>query len=117
MATIVKGSSFDILATVYSNWTGDTATSTLANLTGATIQAYFKNRQGDLDSAAVFNKVGSIVSAVDGTLKVTVAASDTNGLSQQKLYYEVVVKMADGTFIRTGVVELFLDGNVLKTLF
>jgi hypothetical protein len=117
MITIVKGSSVDILATVYSYWTGDASTSVIANLTGSTINAYFKNRPGDSDANAVFTKGGVVTDPTNGICKVTIAAADTNTLSQPKLYYEIVIKMADGTYIRTGVQDIILDPNVGKTLF
>lgn len=115
--TIVKGSSFDVQLTIWSTWTGDAATSTLANLTGATGNVYFKQRPTDSDASALFTKAVSLVDPVNGTAKATVLAADTNERSQQKIVFEGVIKMADGTYIRTGVEDLVILPNVGKTLF
>lgn len=115
---MIKGETKKFRARVYSDWTGLAATSTKANLTGATTKGYFKNRDTDSDAAAVATKDGVNFDAVNGVVDVTLAAGDTNALSQQKLWMEIVVKLADGTtYIRSGARELVLLPNVGKTLF
>ncbi|HQQ81947.1 MAG TPA: hypothetical protein PK059_02100 [Cyclobacteriaceae bacterium] len=117
MIEIVKGSTVVISSTVYSTWTGQASTSTVADITGATINAYFKNSEFDADGSAVFTKTGSVVSGPAGTLTVTIAATDTNTLTQKYLVYEIVVKTSGGSYIRSGVDELTMLSNVGKTLF
>jgi len=117
MRSIVKGASVTIQATVYL----DQAKTIIANITGATIIFIAKRRADDLDTAVLFSKsVGSgitIILAAAGRCDVVLLASDTNALVQKQMYYEVVVRLADGvTFIRNGVKEIQLLGNVIKVL-
>lgn len=114
---LVKGSSVKIVNTVYSNWTGDATTSLIANLTGATINMYVKKRDGDSDANALLTKSGNVTDAVNGVCEVVVAAGDTNNLSYMNLVYEIVVKLSDGTYVRSGVNLFTLLPNVGKTLF
>lgn len=115
MKQVIKGRTFEIRATAYSEWTGQAATSTPANLAGATIRGYFKERASDLDAAALFTVNGTAISAGDGTLRLPVTATQTRDLKQVKIFYEVVVKLSDGTTeISTGVEELELLPNVRK---
>lgn len=114
---IVKGQTFEISLTVYSVWTGDLSTSTVTNLTAATIKCYVKKRDGDPDSAAILTINGALVDAINGLAKINFTAADTNSLSYANLVMEVVTKLADGTFIRTGVEPFDIKPNVGKTLF
>ena len=109
---IVKGATARIRATVY---TDDGIT--VANLTGATLTAIFKKNARDLDADALFTVVPAILNAGDGTIEGTIAASQTNDLSYPVLYFELVAKLSDGSFIRSGVVEMALVPIALKTLF
>ena len=117
MRAIVKGASVTIQTTVYL----DQARTLIANITGATIIFVAKRRADDLDSALVFTKsVGSgitITAPLSGRCDIILDASDTNALTQKSLFYEIVVRLADGvTFIRNGVNEVQLLGNVRKVL-
>lgn len=114
---MIKGETKLIRGTVYSDWTGLVTTSTLANLTGATTKGYLKNRDTDSDAVAVATINGVNIDAVNGEVGVTIPAATTNALSQQKLWFEMVTKLADGSYIRSGAQELVLKPNVGKTLF
>lgn len=114
---IVKGTTGRINFTAYSYWSGNPATSTPANLTGSTTNAYFKNRDGDADAAAVLTKTGAISDAINGKGYIALTAAETVALSQSRLVYEIVTKLSDGSYTRTGVLVLNLLPNVGKTLF
>lgn len=112
---IVKGSTIRINSVVYSD-----NGITVASIVGATITAMFKKSHTDLDSAAVLVKtVGSgvtITDGVNGACETLLAAADTNGLSYTRLYFELLVKLSNGEHIRSGITELELEPNVVKTL-
>ena len=115
---VVKGRTATLVYTFYSYWSGETSTSTLANITGATIKFMAKLSDSDLDSAATISKTGSVTDGLNGLASVTLAASDTNSISQRQLMCECVAKLADGTtYIGAGVDTLNLKANLIKTLF
>lgn len=113
--SIIRGSTVTIQATVYT----DQSKQTVANLTSATIFCIVKKRSEDLDTEALFSKsVGSgitIVGATTGRCDIVFTATDTNTQLKQ-LYYEIVVKLSDGTVIRNGINEIKMYGNVRKVL-
>lgn len=114
---IVKGASVKLTSTVYSYWSGNSATSILANLTGGTVKLYVKKRDGDSDADAILTKTGTITDAVNGVVDTLIAASDTNTLSFQNMVCEIVAKDNLGSYIRSGVLPFTLLPNVGKTLF
>ena len=110
---LIKGNSLTIDCVVYT----DQDLLLIANLTGATIKLYVKKKDNDLDINAILNKTGTVTGATTGQCQVTITAAESNALTYQKLALEIVAKLADGTYIRTGVVDLNLFPNVGKTLF
>ena len=114
---IIKGESFSIDAVVYDKWTGETSTSTLANLTGATVKAYFKVLVSDSDAAALLTKTGTITDVLNGGASVQVLASDTINWTYAQVWYQVVAKLADGTFRFGQSTRLDVKPSVLKSLF
>jgi hypothetical protein len=113
MERLVKGSSAKFVGTVYL----DNAKTILASLIGATVKLYVKARATDTDANALFTVNGSVTSTQLATYEAAITAANTNSLQYNKIFGEVVIKLNDGTFIRTGVVEIALDENVMKTLF
>lgn len=93
---------------------------TTANLTSASIQFMVKKNPADPDSQAVLTKsVGSgvvITNPTAGICQTTITASDTNNLSYLSLYFEILVKLSDGTYIRTGMHELVLNKTLITIL-
>jgi hypothetical protein len=114
---IIKGSAFDIEATIYRVWTGDLSTSVPEDLTDAEVKCIVKIGVSDKDSDAVLTKDGVITDAVEGLCTVSFDADDTNDLSYAKIYYEIVAKLADGKIRRTGLKELYINSNLMKDLF
>ena len=117
---VIKGSSIAVGGTVYTYWTGDASTSVLATsvqMTGATVNLYVKQRETDSDANAILTKSGSVLDLNAATVQASVLASDTNILSYQNMVCELVVKLSDGTYHRSGVVPFVLKPNVGKTLF
>jgi leucyl aminopeptidase (aminopeptidase T) len=114
---IVKGSSVKVVGTVYSDWTGTVATSTVADLTGGTIKMFVKLRATDLDADALLTISGTVTNGPLGLCEVVVPASSTNTITYNDLFYEVVAKLAIGTYYRTGVLYFNLKPNVAKVLF
>jgi hypothetical protein len=117
---VIKGSSFAIGGTVYTVWTGDASTSTIATpvqMTGATVKLFVKQRETDSDANAILNISGTVVSTSLATVQASVTAAQTNDLSYQNLVFELVTKLSDGTFHRSGVDAFNLKPNVCKTLF
>lgn len=112
---MIKGASFQIVATVYT----DQTRTAVQDITGASVTVVFKKSANDTDANALFTRaVGSGVTLTDptnGVFTCDVLASQTNALSYQTIYWEAVVKVGS-TIIRNGIKELVLDGNVLKTL-
>lgn len=113
---IVKGSSITIEGTAYT----DQSQTTKANLTSATITFICKRRADDADGAALFTKtLGSgvtITDAANGAYTVVISASDTNSLTFKFIYYETVIKLSSGAYIRNGVNELPLYANLKVSL-
>lgn len=114
---IVRGSSVVISCTVYSYWSGTSATSVVADLTGAEVRLLVKLRPADDDAAALLNKAGGVINPAAGLMEVGIDAADTNDIPYSDMYYEIVTKLSDSTFIRNGVEYFNLKPNVLKTLF
>jgi hypothetical protein len=113
MDGLVKGSSAKFVSTVYLDDNG-----TLANVAGATIKLQIKKRDTDTDAQALLLKTGSITSAALSTMEVPITAAESLALgSYNEVVYEIIVKLADGSFIRSGVKKLQLLPQVLKTLF
>lgn len=110
---IVKGSSVKFSLTVYI----DDAATTLANLTGATIKLMVKNRITDPDASALVDRTGVVTDAVNGLAEVVMLAADSMALNYFSLKMEIVVKLSDGSYIRTGPIDLHLIEAVKKTLF
>jgi hypothetical protein len=113
--TITKGTSLTIQSTVYTD-----NLVTKANLTGATVTALFKKRFDDTDANALLTKsVGTGVTLSDPTVgrcDVALLASETNDLSYGSIFFEILVKLASGQYIRSGIEEIVLEQNVVKTL-
>jgi hypothetical protein len=117
---MIKGRSTILECVVYSKWTGQASTSIPANLASATVKCYIKKRPDDDDTQVIIpvvNLVATITDAVNGLVEITVAPADTNVLSYQKVYFEVVAKTAGGAYIGNGVGEIEIKPNVGKTLF
>lgn len=117
---MIKGRDAVLEFTVYSKWTGQASTSTPANLAGASIKCYIKKRPDDSDTEVIIpvaNIVCTVTGAGDGLGEAAIAAADTNGLSYQKVFFEIVAKTAGGKYIGNGVGELEIKPNVGKTLF
>jgi hypothetical protein len=113
--TITKGQTTILESVVYTN--NGLAT---ADLTSSSVSFMVKKNVADLDAEALITKtIGSgvtITDAVNGVLQVTLTASDTNDLSYQSLFFEILVKLSNGTYIRTGTEEIVLVRNLIKTL-
>lgn len=109
---VKKGTSFRIHSVIYQDEL------TLANLVGATATAMLKKDATDPDASAVASyTIGSgIQDAGNSILVTTIPASATNNLSFQKLFFEILVKLADGTFIRSETDEINLKRNIVNTL-
>jgi hypothetical protein len=110
---LTKGNSLKFVCTVYT----DADNKVLADLTGALVKLIVKRRDTDLDSAALVNKAGAVTSIQNGTCEALLLASESNSLFYNRVVWEIVVKLLDGTFIRTGAQPLDLETNVLKALF
>ena len=93
---------------------------TTANLNGSSIRFMLKKNPADPDSQALLTKnIGSgidITNATGGICQVTLTAADTNNLSYLSLYFEILVKLADGTYIRTGMHEIVLNKTLINNL-
>lgn len=115
---IIRGRNATLECVVYSKWTGQASTSIPANLAGASVKCYIKKRPDDADSEVLIPVIdGSITDAVNGLVDVPITAANTNILSYQKVFFEVVAKTAGGVYIGNGVGELEIKPNVGKTLF
>lgn len=108
---IVKGNSVKFSCVVKDN------NGVVIDLTSATLKLVVKKNDSDLDSAALVNKNGSIITANAGTCEVVLTAAESNALPYDNVVYELIVKLADGSYIRTGSDRITLRANVLKTLF
>lgn len=110
---IVKGSDCKFHGIAYM----DDAKTILANLVAAQVKLFVKAREKDTDAQALFTVAGIVTSTSESTFEATMPASITNSINYSKVVAEIVIKLADGSFIRSGVQELTLDQNVGKTLF
>jgi hypothetical protein len=112
---MIKGASFQIVGVVYQ----DQNRLVVQDITTASVTVVFKKSANDTDAQALFTRsIGSGVILSDptnGIFTCDVTASSTNNLSYQTIYWEAVV-VVGATVIRTGIKELVIDGNVLKTL-
>lgn len=113
---IIKGASFKLQHTVYS----DLELLLPTNITGATISTMFKKNIQDLDSSALFTKtVGAGVTITDGLnglCETIVNATDTDNLSFDKLYFEILVKLPSGDYIRSGIEYVEVSQKLIKVL-
>lgn len=113
---IVKGTTLPINSVVYS----DINNTVVADITAADITVLFKKNADDPDSAALFTKVVSggvtITDGPAGKCTTLVSALDTLALSYPKLFFEVLVNLSTGAYIRSGVDEIVLKPNVVKNL-
>ena len=108
---VVRGRTLIIESTVYAY------RPLVANLAGATVQTMFKINARDADVDALYDKTATITDALGGVCQTVLSAAETLTLTQDKVFVEVVAKLSDGTFIGSGITELEVEGNVLKTLF
>jgi hypothetical protein len=112
---IIKGKTFRIQSVVYTD-----EGITPANLAGATAKFLVKKNVADPDSSALINKtIGqgiTIISESEGLLETLITATDTNNLSYKVLYFELVVKLANGNIIRNGIDEFVIEKNIVNTL-
>ena len=114
----VRGSTIKIKSTVYL----DKDALTLANLTGSTIKTLLKADANDTDALALLTKTtgAGIVVVGDpalGICETTITAAESNIITRATVFVEVIAKLSDGSFIRSGIDRLELSGNVVKTLF
>lgn len=116
MITVIKGQTVKINSTVYT----DQDKNLRANITGATVSVMLKKSYSDSDSAKLLEKTTIagvvITSGSDGTLQTVISAADLIAISYNKVYFEILVKMIDGSYIRSGVEEMEIRANVIKTL-
>ena len=114
---IKAGTTFRIVSTV---WLDNKIT--LANITGSVVTVFFKRGLQDGDASAVIKKDNALIGGVTfitplaGKLETLILASDTNRLMNNKLYVEVLVKMADGNYIRSETDEVEFERNIINTL-
>jgi hypothetical protein len=108
MSTIVRGQTVNIKSTVYL----DQDNNLLADLTGAELKGILKAdpRESDLNALAVIT--GSIY--LPGMAVFNIQAVQTNNINQNIVYFESIVKLANGSVIRSGITSLTITGNVLK---
>lgn len=94
------------------------------NLTGVTVMWFLaKTNIADADNAAVItatiaNAKIEILSAAAGTIRITIAAADTSGISDtaQPLYYELQLKSTDAKIFTLQSGRLFVDADVVKAV-
>ena len=116
---IIRGNTTPLISVCYLDSWGNQ----IADVTGATIKAVFKKNPKDSGADVIIptKRVGSGVTIIapgtNGVVQTLLTATETNAISQNKIFFELVVKLADGTFIRNGIEEIEVTGNVLKTLF
>lgn len=112
---LIKGQTARIVSTVYTD-----EGLTVANLTGALVRFMVKKNPADPDGSALLTKnIGTgvtVISAAEGTLECALTASETNGLSYPSVYFEILVKLSNGTYIRSGIEELIFTKNLIQTL-
>lgn len=118
MEQIIRGESKILSCVAYT----DTDNLIPADITGSTIKFMLKATQNDPDSVAVITKtsgagITGLIPYANGAFEVALTAAELNTLSYNIMFYEIIVKLATGTFIRTGIVPVQILGNVLKTLY
>lgn len=113
---VVKGSTVAIQSTVYA----DIDNTIPADITGADITVLVKKLASDPDSATLITKVVgggvTITSGPEGLCETILSALDMNNLSYNSVFYEILVNLATGVYIRSGVEEIVLKPNLIKTL-
>ena len=115
---VTRGATLKIRSSTYV----DKTIGQMANLTGSTIKSMLKRNLSDSDADAIATKqTGSgvvvIGNAADGIHETTFTAAEINAISQNVVFFETVVKLASGEFIRSGIDRINVEGNVVKTLF
>lgn len=117
MKTIIAGRDVIINATVYTDLDNLIA----ANLTGAAVRVQFKFRPKDRDDKAVLTlNIGSgvtVISPTAGTVQIKLSAVQAALFTEPLIYFEVVSKLADSTYISSGVEAIEVKENLIKTLF
>jgi hypothetical protein len=110
---VKKGKSFRIVSTIY---TDDGIV--LADLDGCDAKALLKKDETDRDSQAVatFTLVSGMTVMPESKIETVVPASVTNDLSYPVLYFEILVKLADGNYIRSDTDEIQIKRNIINTL-
>ena len=114
---IKAGTSFRIASTIYLD---DKITP--ANLTGALITTFLKKTLQDTDASALIKKDNAaltgvtVISAAGGTCETLIAAAETNKFRHDKVFVEVLVKMADGNYIRSETDEIEFERNLINSL-
>ena len=92
------------------------------DLTGVTVMWFLaKTNFSDADASAVItctiaNAKIEILSAVAGTIRITIAAADTSSISDtaQPLYYDLQLKATDGKIFTLQSGRLFVDPDITK---
>lgn len=115
---IVRGATVTINATVWLDKKNKIPMPLAGN---GGIKTIVKKNPRDVDADALFVKsLGAgiaILDAPNGQIQIVFTAADTNVIAQNRIYYETIAKLADGSFNRSGIDELEVEGNALKTLF
>lgn len=116
MERIVKGRHAKIISTFYLDYKSKLT----ASLTGSTIKAMFKNNPHDADADALLTKLigtGITITGTDYICETLLTGAETVLFYNNKIYFEIVAKLAEGTLISEGVEELNVVPNLLKTVF
>lgn len=118
---VVRGRSLTINCEVLSSDTENVFSKTPIDLTGCAVKAIFKYDPNDTDASAILLKeIGSgvtVVSATTGKLDISLGALDTIKFLQNKIYFEVVVKLANNSLVSSFIREIIVEPNVLKVPF
>lgn len=86
----------------------------LADLTGATLKALVKESHRDTDAQALFVLTPITIGA--GWMKTVISSTQSNAITQDRVYLETMAILADGTVIGSGIDCLEIEGNVIKDL-
>jgi hypothetical protein len=110
---VKKGKSFRIVSTIY---TDDGVV--LADLVGCDARAMLKKDNTDRDSQALatYSLVSGMTVMPESKIETVIPASVTNNLSFPILYFEILVKLADGNYIRSDTDEIHIKRNIINTL-
>ena len=108
---MIKGSSFKVIANVYLD-----RSRSLANVAGSTVQLIVKKSFNDSDALALFSVNGVVSDASTGEVQAGLTATQTNTIKYPMIYWEIVVKLLDGSVIRSGVSKEPVESNVLKAI-